>query len=168
MTGIFAALCFVGASISITIPIGIGEPKLHLGNLFMLVGALVLGGVNGGLAAGIGMGLSDIFSGLYAVYAPGTLVGKFVAGFVCGKLSSRFPSGVKGYTIACIAGAATNVVLSTVNTIIIKGFINGGELTPVVVAALGNIGVALINAVVAVVIAVPLTIMIKQALKSVG
>lgn len=164
LTGLFAALCFVGATIQIVIPIGIGEPKLHLGNLFMLVGALVLGGVKGGLSSAIGMGLSDVFSGMYAVYAPGTIIGKFCAGFVCGKIAQKGDQTVKRYTFACIIGAIVNVLLSTANTIFVKAVINSGEIKPVAVAALGNIGVGIINAVIAVVLAVPITLLLNKVL----
>lgn len=168
LTGLFGALCFVGASIQIVIPIGIGEPKLHLGNLFMLVGALVLGGTKGGMAAAIGMGFSDIFSGLYAIYAPGTVINKFFAGYVCGKVASKGEANVKTYTIACVLGAIVNVLLSTANVIFVKAVINGGEFMPVVIAASGNIGVGLINAVVAVVIAVPLSLLLGKALRAIA
>ena len=52
--GLMAALCLVSNYFSIPIPIGIDKSRIHLGNVFCILSAFMLGPVGGGLAAGIG------------------------------------------------------------------------------------------------------------------
>lgn len=52
--GLMAALCLVSNYFSFPIPIGIDKSRIHLGNVFCILSAFMLGPVGGGLAAGIG------------------------------------------------------------------------------------------------------------------
>ena len=52
--GLMAALCLVSNYFSIPIPIGIDKSRIHLGNVFCILSAFMLGPVGGGFAAGIG------------------------------------------------------------------------------------------------------------------
>ena len=61
--GLMAALCLVSNYFSIPIPIGIDSSRIHLGNVFCIFSAFLLGPVGGGLAAGIGAFFYDIFTG---------------------------------------------------------------------------------------------------------
>ena len=77
--GLMAALCLVSNYFSIPIPIGIDKSRIHLGNVFCILSAFMLGPVGGGLAAGIGA----FFYGAECVI---TFVNKFLMAFVCGGL----------------------------------------------------------------------------------
>ena len=61
LTGLMAALCYVAFTfLKIPVPTpGGGMVALHIGNAFCVLAALILGGVNGGLAGAIGM--TDVF-----------------------------------------------------------------------------------------------------------
>lgn len=76
LIAMFSALSFVGTYVSI--PIGIS--KMHLGNLFSIIGGLLCGGLVGGISGALGMGLNDIFSG----YGPDTIIRTFVVKFIVG------------------------------------------------------------------------------------
>ena len=84
--GLMAALCFVGymvfPSFSVT------GTKVHVGNAFVVIAALLLGGVYGGLAGAIGLSLADIISG-YAASAPRTFICKLLIGIVVGLIAHK-------------------------------------------------------------------------------
>ena len=61
--GLMAALCLVSNYFSFPVPIGIDKSRIHLGNVFCILSAFMLGPVGGGLAAGIGAFFYDIFTG---------------------------------------------------------------------------------------------------------
>lgn len=82
--GLMAALCYIGYAIFP--PISVTGTKIHLGNAFVVLGALLLGGLYGGLSGAIGLSLADILSG-YAVSAPRTFICKLVIGLVCGLIA---------------------------------------------------------------------------------
>lgn len=84
--GLMAALSFVGyvvfPSFSVT------GTKVHVGNAFVVLAALLLGGVYGGLSGAIGLSIADIVSG-YAASAPRTFITKFVIGLVVGLIAHK-------------------------------------------------------------------------------
>ncbi len=140
LIGLFGALCFIGASISIPIPIGLASAKVHLGNVFMIIAALLLGGFRGGLAAGVGMSLSDIFSGAFAVYAPGTLFVKFFAGLVCGMIvysKGNKADNFKVNVIGVVVGILVNIILSSINSFAVTMIVNEGEFLASLLSAFG-------------------------------
>ena len=58
LTALMAALCYIGFTFfKINIPVGEGSTAIHFGNTFCVLAALMLGGVQGGLAGAIGMGI---------------------------------------------------------------------------------------------------------------
>lgn len=90
ITAMFAALCFVGFYLfRIDIPIG-GEGKtaIHLGNAFLILSALLLGGSRGGISGAIGLTFADLLSG-YVSSMPKTFLIKFVIGWIAGTLAER-------------------------------------------------------------------------------
>ena len=60
-SGLMAELCYVGYAVFPAITAG--GTKIHLGNAFVVLGALLLGGVYGGLAGAVGLSLADILGG---------------------------------------------------------------------------------------------------------
>lgn len=69
-----AIICIVTMVVKLPLPIG---GYVHLGDAFIIIAGLALGGVYGGAAAGIGSMLADIFSG-YGNYAIPTFIIKFL------------------------------------------------------------------------------------------
>lgn len=84
LIGVFSALSFVGTMIKIPIPSPIGEPMIHLGNLVVVLSALLFGGIIGGLSGSIGMGFYDIYHGYDPVSIIRTIILKFIMGLIVG------------------------------------------------------------------------------------
>lgn len=88
--GLMAALAYVSFTfLQIKIPTPGGTTSFHLGNTFCILGALLLGGVPGGLAGAIGMGIGDILDPVYVTYAPKTIILKLMIGIITGLLAHR-------------------------------------------------------------------------------
>ncbi len=69
-----AVICVSIVALPIPLP---GNGYFNLGDSFIIVAALCLGPLWGGLAAAVGAGLSDLFLG-YTVYAPATFIIKWL------------------------------------------------------------------------------------------
>jgi len=115
-TGLMAALCYVGYAVFPAI--SATGTKIHVGNAFVVLGALLLGGPYGGLAGAIGLSIADILGG-YAASAPRTFITKLVIGLVVGlvahkiaNISHNHPKTyiVKWSIISAIAGLGFNCV----------------------------------------------------------
>ncbi len=116
LAGLMAALCYVGYAVFPAI--NASGTKVHLGNAFVVLGALLLGGVYGGLAGAIGLSIADILSG-YASSAPRTFITKLVIGLVVGLIAHKIAKIsenhkktyiLKWSAIAAISGLAFNCV----------------------------------------------------------
>lgn len=89
LIGVFAALCYVGFQfLRIDISLPGGKTAFHMGNVFLLVAALLLGPLSGAMAGSIGMTIADLTSG-YAMYAPTTFLLKFCIGLITGSVAHR-------------------------------------------------------------------------------
>lgn len=163
-TGLMAALVFAGNFISIPLPY---DARIHVGNSMCLLAGLLFGGLTGGLSSGIGGYLYDMLNPLYIASAPFTFINKFAMGFTTGALNRR---GVKikneparAY-IAAIAGQIVYIILYLGKTLakeLIKGNAFGTAMVIVGEKALSSA----VNAVIAVIISVPLYFAIKAALE---
>ncbi len=74
------ALCFAATFIKIDMPTG---DMVHLGNFVMIMAALLLGGIEGGLVGSLGMGLYDI---IFYSNRPTTIIRTFILKFIVGFL----------------------------------------------------------------------------------
>lgn len=88
LIGLFSAICYVTLYFKIPIPAPVGTPFLHMGNMFVILAALLFSGPVGGLSGAIGMGLFDLTNG-YAQYVPKVLILKFGMGLVAGLIASQ-------------------------------------------------------------------------------
>lgn len=86
VAGLMAALCFVGYYVFPAITVT--GTKIHLGNAFVVLGALLLGGTYGGLAGAVGLSLADVLSG-YAASAPRTFICKLMIGLIAGYVAHK-------------------------------------------------------------------------------
>lgn len=83
--GLFIAIVFV-ATYFVQIPTpGVMGGLIHLGNIAMFSIALKYGPKYGAVAGGVGMAMFDLFSAWY-LWAPGTLVVRFLMGAVIGAV----------------------------------------------------------------------------------
>ena len=119
VAGLMAALCFVGYSVFPAI--SASGTKVHVGNAFVVLAALFLGGPLGGLSGAVGLSIADVLGG-YAASAPRTFICKLVIGLVVGFVAHRIarisePGAghdrkyvLKWTIIAAVAGLAFNCV----------------------------------------------------------
>lgn len=86
---LFAALSYIGFQFfRIDLPVGTEKTAFHLGNTFVVLAALLLGGSWGGMAGAVGMTLADLTSG-YATSAPKTFLLKLCIGLIAGFFAHR-------------------------------------------------------------------------------
>lgn len=168
LTAVFAALVFVSSMISVPIPVAIGDvTRIHLGNIFCLLSGLVLGPVGGGLAAGLGSALYDMTNPVYIASAPFTFAFKFMLAAVCGWIAWAKGSRAENHgqnILAAIAGSATYMVLYLGKSFI-EGMLLGSALGPVLLSVATKAVTSGVNAVIAVIVSVPLCAAIRLALK---
>lgn len=130
---LFAALAYIGFSyFRIDIPVGPQSTAFHLGNTFVVVAALLLGGPMGGLAGAVGLSLADLTSGKYFTVAPQTFFLKLFIGLITGlvahkllKINQKKDTKVvfRDSVIASIAGMLFNVIADPVVGFFYKKYI---------------------------------------------
>lgn len=174
MTGMFAALSYVVFTflqIKITLPGG-DATSIHLGNAVCVLGALVLGGVWGGLGGAIGMTIGDLFDPVYVVYAPKTFILKFCIGWITGFVAHRVgkinqtndQKHVMRWTvISSVCGLLFNVIFDPLVGYFYKRVILGKAAADVVLA--WNIASTSINAVLSVIVATVVYLALRPVLR---
>ena len=147
--------------------------KVHFANAVCLLGGLLLGPVQGGLAAGLGSALYDAIAGGYdIVNVLITFVSKFAMGWVCGWIAAAARNSrsdrIDRSTIAGVCGALTYVALYMLKTYIFQRFVYGYPLDVTGAAMLSKLPASLINAGVAIVVAPLFYHAVLPALRSSG
>ena len=104
---LLTALCTV-ATMAIPIPTPTGG-YLNAGDIVVVLSALLIGPMYGGIVGGFGSALADLFAG-YAVYAPGTFLAKGAAAVVIGLLFRALPR--RRMTEAVIAAVCGELVMA--------------------------------------------------------
>ncbi len=87
MTGLMAALCFLGTFI-IQVPIPFTNGYIHLGDSMVFLSGIILGKRRGALAAGLGSMLADFAGGWYIWIAP-TFIIKAAMAFLLGWILEK-------------------------------------------------------------------------------
>ena len=175
---LLAALCYVGAGyLKIDIPVGSEKTMFHLGNVFCVLAALLLGGMWGGLAGAVGMTLSDLMTG-YVTSAPKTFLLKLCIGLIVGLVAHKaFKIAKEGFSakklplavvVSCIAGMAFNVVADPVVGYFYKTYLLGVPQDLAKTLAKINSITTLVNAIIAVVVASLVYLALRPALKKAG
>ncbi len=169
LNGLFISLCYIGTMFNITFNFGGAKTMIHFGNVFCLLGALMLGGVNGGIAASVGMGLFDLTNG-WVPYALSTVILKFLIAFIAGTTFTKLKiaSDKVRVVISCALGMMFNFVFSPIASFLTSVFIlNIPRESATIFAGYSSIAVV-INAVMATIIASTLYFFLTPALKSVN
>ena len=177
MAGFMAALCYVGfAFFKIDIPVGTEKTAFHLGNVFCVLGALLLGGYLGGLAGAVGMTIGDLTTA-YVTSAPKTFLLKLLIGLIVGLVAHKIfkisrahtAKFVTGVTIlASICGMAFNVVADPLVGYFYKIYILGIPQEIASVFAKMAALTTFVNAIVAVIAATIFYLALRPALKKSG
>ena len=172
---LMAALCYIGFSyFRIDIPVGTEKTAFHLGNVFCVLAALLIGGFWGGMSGAIGMTIADLTTG-YVTSAPKTFLLKLciglIAGFVAHKgfhISSdekRKLSLPVATVLSCAAGMAFNIVADPIVGYFYKTYILGVPQEVAGIWAKMGAVTTLVNAIVAVVVASVFYLALRPALK---
>ena len=172
---LMAALCYIGfALFRIDIPVGSEKTAFHLGNVFCVLAALLIGGFWGGMSGAVGMTIADLTSG-YVTSAPKTFLLKLciglVAGFVAHKIfrisrdeSRKAPVSVAA-AVSSLAGMAFNVVADPVVGYFYKTYVLGVPQDVAAIWAKMGAVTTLVNAIVAVLVATVFYAALRPALK---
>ncbi len=177
LTGLMAALSYVVFTflqIKIQLPGG-DATSLHLGNAVCVLGALLLGGVYGGLGGAIGMTIGDLLDPQYIVYAPKTFILKFCIGLIAGLIAHKMgkitiekdnKKVLKWVIIAAVCGLGFNMIFDPLFGYVYKLLILGKPAAEVVLK--WNILSTSINAVVSAIVSVIIYMALRPALKKAG
>ena len=172
---LMAALCYIGFSyFRIDIPVGTEKTAFHLGNVFCVLAALLIGGFWGGMSGAVGMTIADLTTG-YVTSAPKTFILKLciglIAGFVAHKVlhlnndeKRKLPLPA-ATVISCAAGMAFNVVADPVVGYFYKTYILGIPQEVASIWAIMGAVTTFVNAIVAVVAATVFYLALRPALK---
>lgn len=176
-TGVFAALSYVVFTflqIKITLPGG-DATSIHLGNAVCVLGALILGGLYGGLGGAIGMTIGDLFDPVYILYAPKTFILKLCIGLITGLVAHRLgkinkqtdKAKILRWTIlAAVSGLLFNVIFDPLVGYFYKLLILGKPAAELVLA--WNVASTSINAVTSTIVSVIVYIALRPILLKSG
>ena len=177
LTGLMAALSYVVFTfLQIKIPLPGGDAtSIHLGNAVCVLGALILGGVYGGLGGAIGMTIGDLFDPVYVFYAPKTFLLKFCIGLITGLVAHKIgkitqqndhKKVLKWVILAAVSGLLFNVIFDPLIGYFYKLLILGKPAAEITLA--WNIASTSINAVVSAIVSVAIYMALRPALKRTG
>lgn len=165
---LFAALVYIFSRFfQIPIVTPLGQTRFHLGNVFCLLGGLLLGPIYGGISAGVGSALFDLFDPVYFTSAPITFITKFAMAFVAGmiyKNRDRLVNTQK-LVIAGALGQITYVVLYLGKTFIKNRLILGLTMEATMAEVIQKGSVSMVNAVISVIVATIVAIPLLKAVK---
>lgn len=177
ITGLMAALSYVVFTfLQIKVPLPGGDAtSFHLGNTICVLGALLLGGVYGGLGGAIGMTIADLMDPIYIVYAPKTFILKFGIGLITGLIAHKL--GKLTYqrnsskillwsSLAAIGGLLFNVIFDPLIGYYYKLLILGKPAAEL--ALVWNAATTSVNAVLSGIAAVVLYLPLRHALNKAG
>lgn len=173
---LIAALAYIGFQfLRIDIPVGTERTAVHMGNSFVVLGALLLGPW-GGFAGALGLTIADLTSG-YITSAPKTFILKLVIGLLTCLISRKVfhieeePSGKAQTKIAILSAVVSlgcNVVLDPIFGYFYKTYLFG--IPQNMASALAKIGsmTTLVNAAISVLIVAVLWPALYAALGKAG
>lgn len=172
---LMAALCYIGFSyFRIDIPVGTEKTAFHLGNVFCVLAALLVGGFWGGMSGAVGMTIADLTTG-YVTSAPKTFLLKLCIGLISGLVAHKvFHISIEekrklplpvATVLSCTAGMAFNVVADPIVGYFYKTYILGVPQEAANIWAKMGAVTTLVNAIVAVVVATVFYLALRPALK---
>ncbi len=174
LAALFAALCYIGFTYcKIDIPVGAEKTAFHLGNVFCVLAALLLGGFWGGMAGAVGMTVADLTTA-YVTSAPKTFLLKLCIGLITGLVAhkvfaisqdkERKVALPVATAVSCAAGMAFNVVADPLVGYFYKMYVLGvPQKAAGIWAKIGAVTTS-VNAIVAVVAATVFYLALRPAL----
>lgn len=123
---------------------------IHLGNVPLLIAAMIYGKRTGALAGAFGMGLYDVLSG-WAAWAPCTMITCGLMGYLVGAIC-RNRTNMRSKIIAVFVA----LVIKIFGYFIFEGFVMGSGIAAALKSVPGNMIQVTIAAVIVFIIIVPL------------
>ncbi len=109
--GMLTAINYIAITF-LNVPFG-SNAMIHFGSAILFGTSIAFGGIKGGIGGALGATISDLTT-VYVLYAPFTLVIKFLAGYFIGSMSNSnlhsSRSLISKYVFACIIGSAITLV----------------------------------------------------------
>ena len=167
MLGMMTALVFVSNYLRIIMPIAIGgRTSFTLANIMCCLSGLLLGPV-GGVASGVGSALYDLTNPAYAPECWITLITKGVMGLVAGlAMADREEPKYGRCTVSAALGCVAYYILYFFKSFAYDGLLMGGLTAATAAAAVPlKIPASLFNGAVAIILAPPLCVALRHALK---
>ena len=160
MLGMMTALVFVSNYLRVTMP------SFTLANIMCCLSGLLLGPV-GGVASGVGSALYDLTNPAYAPECWITLITKGVMGLVAGlAMADREEPKYGRCTVSAALGCVAYYILYFFKSFAYDGLLMGGLTAATAAAALPlKIPASLFNGAVAIILAPPLCVALRHALK---
>lgn len=119
-TGLFAAIIFI-FTFTFKIPAGSMLGYAHLGDMFIIISAWILGKKYAPIAAGIGAAFADLASG-FAMWILPTMVIKFGMAFIIGLIAENvFKGSYKGYLVGTVLGAVFHIAGYSLAWVLVGG-----------------------------------------------
>ena len=176
LAAMLAALCYIGfAFFQIKIPVGDSSTSFHLGNVFCVLAALLIGPLWGGLAGAVGMTIGDLLDPVYITSAPKTFLLKMGIGLIAGVVAHRVfhlshekerkvPLAV-ATVLSCAAGMAFNIVADPLVGYFYKRYLMGVPQDAATILAKMSAVTTSVNAVIAVIAASLFYLVLRPILK---
>ena len=174
-TALFAALSYVAFRfLKIPLPVP-GAGAIHIGNAFLVLCALLLGGVYGGIAGSFGMTIADLTDPAYVTSAPKTFIMKFCIGLIVGFIAHRIAHlsqdhpkqyQMKWVLISSGAGFLFNILVDPPLGYLYKRFILGIPADVSSIVTKWTAGATFINAVVSMVLVTVIYMALRPVLLS--
>ncbi len=166
MTGLMAALVFIGSYLRIRVPADIvGTSSFHLGNIFCALSGILLGPWFGGLAAGIGSALFDILDPIYISECWITFLTKGLYGLAAGLVVGR-AWGYGRALLASVTGAVTYALVYLAKNFFYNGLLlHSLTVEASLLAVVSKLPATIFNAAVAIICAPLLAVTIRKALE---
>jgi uncharacterized membrane protein len=152
LDAMFVALTLIfTAFVNIQVPsFGGAGGLIHLGNVPLLIGAMIYGKRTGTLAGALGMGLFDILSG-WAAWAPCTIITCGLMGFAVGAICKN-RKGMISKVMAVVLALAIKLA----GYFVFEGFIMGSGVAAALKSVPGNVIQVTVAAIIVFVIITPL------------
>ena len=174
--GLMTAAVFASNYIQFVIPTPIGATRIHIANGICLLSALLMGGFKGGISAGLGSFLFDLTFPEYVATSWVTFIMKFLMALICGfvvHISGKDNTGsgisVLRKIVGAVIGSVSYVVMYIAKQFIEQCLILGLSVQAVAITTFTvKLPASLINAALAVPIAVLLHSALYPALKKAG
>ncbi len=122
LIAMMTALCCAGTFIQIRMPAG---DMVHLGNFVMILSALLLGGLAGGITGSLGMGIYDL---IFYASKPSTILRTFILKFIIGfTVGYLFRLILKRRTTTKIFLTVFTVAITALSVVFLVLFIAGNK-----------------------------------------